>query len=110
MNRYESAREQYRAIGVDTEKALETLAGAAVSIHCWQGDDINGFENTSSLSGGIQVTGNYPGKAQTPEQLMADLDKAMSLIPGKHRINLREDLVLSQRLGKLFPRDPHAGP
>lgn len=88
MNRYESAREQYRAIGVDTEKALETLAGAAVSIHCWQGDDINGFENTSSLSGGIQVTGNYPGKAQTPEQLMADLDKAMSLIPGKHRINL----------------------
>ena len=88
MNRYESARERYRAIGVDTEKALETLAGAAVSIHCWQGDDINGFENTSSLSGGIQVTGNYPGKAQTPEQLMADLDKAMSLIPGKHRINL----------------------
>lgn len=88
MNRYESAREQYRAIGVDTEKALEALANAAVSIHCWQGDDIDGFESKASLSGGIQVTGNHPGKARNPEELMADFDKALSLIPGKHRLNL----------------------
>lgn len=88
MNRYESAREQYRAIGVDTEKALEALTEAAVSIHCWQGDDINGFESKASLSGGIQVTGNHPGKARNPEELMADFDKALSLIPGKHRLNL----------------------
>lgn len=88
MNRYESAREQYRAMGVDTEKALEALTEAAVSIHCWQGDDINGFESKASLSGGIQVTGNHPGKARNPEELMADFDKALSLIPGKHRLNL----------------------
>lgn len=88
MNRYESAREQYRAMGVDTEKALEALTEAAVSIHCWQGDDIDGFESKASLSGGIQVTGNHPGKARNPEELMADFDKALSLIPGKHRLNL----------------------
>lgn len=95
MNRYESAREQYRAIGVDTEKALEALANAAVSIHCWQGDDITGFENKASLSGGIQVTGNYPGKARNPEELMADFDKAMSLTPGKHRLNLHANYSIT---------------
>ena len=86
--RYESAREIYKAIGVDTDAAMEALKNIPVSMHCWQGDDVNGFEGAAQLSGGIQTTGNYPGKARTPKELMADIDKALSLIPGKHRINL----------------------
>ena len=73
MNRYSEAREIYRAYGIDTDKAIETLASVPVSMHCWQGDDVIGFDNSDSLSGGIQTTGNYPGKARTPEQLMADM-------------------------------------
>ena len=87
MTRYESAKETYAAIGVDTEAALKKLQNVSVSMHCWQGDDVRGFEDVE-LSGGIQATGNYPGRARTPEELMADIDKALSLIPGKHRINL----------------------
>lgn len=86
--RYASAKEMYAAVGVDTDKAIELLDRIPVSMHCWQGDDLVGFEGKASLSGGIQTTGNYPGKAFGPEQLMADLDKAFSLIPGKHRLNL----------------------
>ena len=86
--RYASAKEMYAAVGVDTDKAIELLDRIPVSMHCWQGDDLLGFEGKASLSGGIQTTGNYPGKAFGPEQLMADLDKAFSLIPGKHRLNL----------------------
>ena len=85
---YEAAKKKYAAIGVDTEKAIKTLSKIPISMHCWQGDDVGGFENDLGATGGIQTTGNYPGKARTPEELMADIDKALSLIPGKHRINL----------------------
>lgn len=88
MTRFESAKEMYKSIGVDVDAALEKLAKVKISMHCWQGDDVAGFEHAASLSGGIQATGNYPGKARNPEELMADIDKALSLIPGKHRINL----------------------
>lgn len=88
QNRYESAKERYQNIGVDTDAALETLKNIPISMHCWQGDDVGGFDFDGELSGGIQTTGNYPGKARTPEQLMADMDKALSFIPGTHRINL----------------------
>lgn len=86
--RYESAREIYKRIGVDTDAVLETLKGISISMHCWQGDDVKGFDQDGPLSGGIQATGNYPGKARTPEELMADMDKVFSLVPGKHKINL----------------------
>lgn len=86
---YPAARELYAETGVDTEAAMARLERIPVSLHCWQGDDVGGFENTGEgLSGGIAVTGNYPGRARTPEELRADLDKALSLIPGKHRLNL----------------------
>jgi L-rhamnose isomerase len=86
---YAIAQERYAAMGVDTESAMAKLANIPISLHCWQGDDVGGFENTDEgLSGGIAVTGNYPGRARTPDELRADLDKALSLIPGKHRLNL----------------------
>lgn len=87
-NLYESAKETYKKLGVDTEEAIKKLMEIPVSIHCWQGDDVVGFDSKSSLSGGIQTTGNYPGKATTPEELMADIDKAISMIPGKKKLNL----------------------
>jgi L-rhamnose isomerase len=87
--RYELAREQYAAIGVDTEQALRRLALIPVSLHCWQGDDVGGFENTgAALDGGLAATGNYPGKARTADELREDLDAALALIPGTHRLNL----------------------
>ena len=87
---YESAREQYAALGIDTESALATLAKTPISLHCWQGDDVGGFEKVGSKldGGGIQATGNYPGKARSIDELRSDLDMALSLIPGKHRLNL----------------------
>jgi len=87
---YEMARQRYTELGVDTEQAIERLAKIAISIHCWQGDDVRGFEkpNAALKSGGIQATGNYPGRARTADELRADLQKAMSLIPGRHRLNL----------------------
>ncbi|MBQ7097302.1 MAG: L-rhamnose isomerase [Clostridia bacterium] len=88
MNRYEEAKLIYSELGVDTEKALETLKDVAVSMHCWQGDDVIGFDNDGELTGGIQTTGNYPGRARTPQELMQDIDKAISLIPGKKKINV----------------------
>ncbi len=88
MSRYETAKEIYAKYGVDTDKAIERLKDVTISIHCWQGDDVVGFDNRESLSGGIQTTGNYPGKAITPEELMADIDKAFSLIPCKKKLNL----------------------
>ena len=88
MSRYLEAKAMYEKFGVDTEKALNTLKDVSVSIHCWQGDDVVGFDSKEALSGGIQTTGNYPGKATTPEELFADLDKALSLIPGKKKINI----------------------
>lgn len=92
--RYESAREIYRKIGVDTDKAIEILKNVPISMHCWQGDDVGGFDQKGALSGGIQTTGNYPGKARNPEELMADIDQALSLIPGKHRLNLHASYAI----------------
>ena len=86
---YELAKEQYAAIGVDTEKAMEQLKQIKVSLHCWQGDDINGFLfQDNALTGGIQVTGNYPGKATNIKELRQDIEKALSCIPGKHKLSL----------------------
>ncbi|MBQ1950385.1 MAG: L-rhamnose isomerase [Clostridia bacterium] len=89
MSRYEEAKKRYEALGVDVEGALKKLAATTISIHCWQGDDVTGFENADgALTGGIQATGNYPGKARTPQELMADFDKVLSLTPGAKKINL----------------------
>lgn len=86
---FELAREKYGELGVDVETQMKRLNQIAVSLHCWQGDDVSGFEiDDQALSGGIQVTGNYPGKARTPAELKKDLEKAFSLIPGNHRLNL----------------------
>ena len=84
----------YAEYGIDTEKALEILKNVNISVHCWQGDDVIGFDSRESLSGGIQTTGNYPGKANTPEELMADYDKAFSLIPGKKKLNLHASYAI----------------
>ena len=92
--KYEAAKQAYKNIGVDTDAALEALKKIPVSMHCWQGDDVVGFDGAGALSGGIQTTGNYPGTAKTPEELMADIDKALSLIPGKHRINLHASYAI----------------
>ena len=88
MTRYEEAKKIYAAYGVDTERAIDILSSVPVAMHCWQGDDVIGFDNTDSLSGGIQTTGNYPGKARNPEELMADMKAAFALIPGKKKINV----------------------
>ena len=87
---YSLALDSYNAIGVDVPRALRALEKFPLSLQCWQGDDVTGFEPKASAasSGGIQSTGNYPGRATTPEELRADLDKALSFIPGKHRLNL----------------------
>lgn len=86
---YELAKERYAALGVDTDAALATLAQTPISLHCWQGDDVVGFEDPSrALGGGIMATGNYPGKARSTDELRRDLDTAYSLIPGTHRLNL----------------------
>ena len=85
---YAEAKKIYEKWGVDTDAAIEKLKNVTVSVHCWQGDDVTGFDNKESLSGGIQATGNYPGKARTPDELMADIDKAFSLTPGKKKLNL----------------------
>lgn len=86
---YGIAKERYAALGVDTDKALKVLAGVPVSMHCWQGDDVGGFENAGgTLGDGLAVTGNYPGKARTADQLRGDFEKAISVIPGKHRFNV----------------------
>lgn len=86
---YIQAKQQYGEWGIDTEKVLKDLEDIVVSIHCWQGDDVTGFEGSAKeLTGGIQVTGDYPGKAGTPQELRADIEKAFSLIPGKHKLNL----------------------
>lgn len=86
---FELARERYAGLGVNVDRALKILATIPISLHCWQGDDVGGFENFGgTLGGGLVATGNHPGKARTPDELRADLDKAYTLIPGKHRLNL----------------------
>jgi L-rhamnose isomerase len=105
MSTYPSAREQFSQWGVDTESALETLATVPVSLHCWQGDDVAGFETHSEAtsSGGIQATGNYPGRARNIAELQADLDKVATLIPGKPRLNLHA--IYADFQGKKVERD-----
>lgn len=88
MSRYEEAKKIYASFGVDTDAAIAKLKEIPVSLHCWQGDDVTGFDHDGPLTGGIQTTGNYPGKARTPEELIADMEKAMSLMPGKKKINV----------------------
>ncbi|MBE7048472.1 MAG: L-rhamnose isomerase [Ruminococcaceae bacterium] len=88
MSRFEDAKNTYKSLGVDVEAALAAVSKVPVSIHCWQGDDVTGFDSREALSGGIQTTGNYPGKATTPAELMADLDKVFSLVPGQKKLNL----------------------
>src|SRR4051812_23273427 len=102
--RYKLAREQYAAIGVDADEALARLRTVPISIHCWQGDDVGGFESDEGLTGGgIQATGNYPGKARSPVELRSDLEMAFSLIPGKHRLNLHA--LYAEHKGKITDRD-----
>ena len=88
MSRYEEAKKMYATYGIDTDAALERLSKIPVSVHCWQGDDVIGFDGSDSLSGGIQTTGNYPGRARTPEELFEDAKRAFALMPGKKRINV----------------------
>ena len=88
MERYLQSKQIYQKYGIDTEEAIAKLKDTCISVHCWQGDDVVGFDNKGSLSGGIQTTGNYIGRATTPEELMADFDKALSLMGGKKKINL----------------------
>lgn len=102
--RYESAREIYKKAGVDTDKALAALKDFPISMHCWQGDDVGGFDQDGPLSGGISATGNYPGKARNPEELMSDIKKALSLIPGKHRLNLHASYAIFEE-GEFVDRD-----
>ncbi|MED1742256.1 L-rhamnose isomerase [Bacillus swezeyi] len=101
---FEWAKKEYEKWGVNVEDALEKLKNVPISIHCWQGDDVGGFEvNQQELSGGIDVTGNYPGKASTPDELRRDLEMALSLIPGHHRINLHA--IYGETKGKVVERD-----
>ena len=105
MSRYEEAKKRYEALGVDVDAALEKLAATPVSVHCWQGDDVVGFESAgTALSGGIQTTGNYPGKAKTPEELMQDIEKAISLMPGKKKLNLHACYAIFEK-GEFADRD-----
>ncbi|MBO5421051.1 MAG: L-rhamnose isomerase [Clostridia bacterium] len=104
MTRYEYAKDMYAKIGIDTEAAIEKLSALPISMHCWQGDDVVGFDSKEALSGGIQTTGNYPGKATTPDELMADIDKACSLIPGKKKLNLHASYAIFEN-GEFADRD-----
>ena len=101
---FELARERYAQLDVDVSRVLETLRGINISLHCWQGDDVGGFESAAGLTGGgIQATGNYPGKARTVDELRSDLDQALSLIPGKHRLNLHA--IYAEYGGRRVERD-----
>ncbi|GMQ62111.1 L-rhamnose isomerase [Vallitalea maricola] len=102
--RYLEAKKDYEKFGINVDKVLEDLEKVKISIHCWQGDDVTGFEvSQSELSGGIAATGNYPGKARNAEELRADLDKALSLIPGKHKVNLHA--IYAETNGIFVERD-----
>ncbi len=104
LERYNEAKKIYEKMGIDTDKALETLEKVPISMHCWQGDDVAGFDNKGELTGGIQTTGNYPGKASTPEELMEDMDMALKLIPGRHKINLHASYAIFEE-GEWADRD-----
>src|SRR6476661_2563481 len=98
------ARERYAELGSDVDQALAILRSISISLHCWQGDDVAGFESAAGLTGGgIQATGNHPGKARNIDELRADLDQALSLIPGKHRLNLHA--IYADYAGRKIDRD-----
>ena len=101
---YLEAKEKYASYGIDTEKAIEMLNKVSISVHCWQGDDVVGFDSKEALSGGIQATGNYPGRARTPDELMEDYDKAFSLIGGKKKLNLHACYAIFED-GEVVGRD-----
>ena len=102
---YQTAKEQYASLGVDTDAAMQALEAIPISLHCWQGDDVGGFETVGAQlsGGGIQATGNYPGKARTIAELRGDIEKALSLIPGTHRLNLHACYL--ENGGKFIDRD-----
>ncbi len=104
---YTEAKSFYEKYGVDTEKALEKIKGASISLHCWQGDDVRGFDTdpTKPLTGGIQTTGNYPGRARTPEELMADIDEVIKLVPGKIKMNLHASYAIFDEENPWVDRD-----
>lgn len=107
--RYEEAKEIYQKLGIDTDKAIQVLNNISISMHCWQGDDVIGFDGSNSLSGGIQTTGNYIGKARDYIELMQDMDQVFKLVPGKHRINLHASYAIFEN-GNQVDRDklePH---
>ena len=104
MTRYESAKEIFAKYGVDTDAAIEKCKSVPVSLHCWQGDDVIGFDHDGPLTGGIQTTGNYPGKAKTPDELFADMDKALSLMPGAKKINVHACYAIFED-GEFVDRD-----
>ncbi len=101
---YALAKDRYAELGVDVDEALNRLSAIPISLHCWQGDDVGGFENAGlELGGGLAVTGNYPGKATTADELRADIDKVLSLVPGTHRLNLHA--IYAETGGKKVERD-----
>ena len=104
MNNYESAKNLFSKYGVDTDKALDVLATIPVSLHCWQGDDVTGFDHDGPLTGGIQTTGNYPGKARNPEELMQDLEEVIKLVPGKKKLNVHACYAIFEK-GEFVDRD-----
>ena len=104
MSRFQEAAKIYADLGVDARAAIDTLKNVTVAVHCWQGDDVVGFDSREALSGGIQTTGNYPGKARNPEELMADYDKAFSLIGGKKKLNLHASYAIFED-GEAVGRD-----
>ncbi|MBA2215195.1 L-rhamnose isomerase [Sellimonas intestinalis] len=104
VGKYEEAKKQYRGLGIDTEQVLEDMQNLTISMHCWQGDDLGGFDHDGPLSGGIQATGNYIGKPRNVEELMKDLDLAFSLIPGKKKLNLHSSYAVFEA-GQWVDRD-----
>ncbi len=102
--RYAIAKEEYAKLGVDTDAAIAKLKDIPVSLHCWQGDDVHGFDGDGQLSGGIQTTGNYPGIARTPEELMADIEEVIKLVPGKVKLNLHASYAIFEQ-GTRVDRD-----
>lgn len=107
MSRYDDAKQIYAKYGIDTDKAIEKLKSVSVSLHCWQGDDVRGFDTDPEkpLTGGIQTTGNYPGRARTPEELMRDIDKVISLVPGKVKLNLHASYAIFDKENPWVDRD-----
>ena len=104
MSRYTEAKAIYEKYGIDTDLVIDKLKNVSLSVHCWQGDDVVGFDSKQALSGGIQTTGNYPGRARTPEELMSDIDLALKLTPGKKKLNIHASYAIFED-GKFVDRD-----